>query len=321
MHCYLGADIGGTNIVCGVVDGEGNLLAADKLPTEAAGGFASVVGRLAEAAKRLLAALPQYTCVAAGVGVPGFVDHERGIVVKAVNLGWDDMPLADELGRQLGVPVRINNDVRMYIYGEATAGAGRGRRFVLGVTLGTGIAAATVNEGRLHYGSGSRAGELGHFGMPGIPYRCVCGLTGCLETVASATGIARQARDAIAAGERTVLADWFPGERAAELTAADVSRAFDAGDETARRILRHTGTMLAQGLAPAISLISPDMLVLGGGASKAGERLFAPMREELTRIVHPMFMSGLKIEVAKHLDDAGIIGSALYAREQTAAGG
>ncbi|TBL81713.1 ROK family protein [Paenibacillus thalictri] len=315
MIGYVGIDIGGTNVVCGIVSENGDVLGMAKLATEAQGGFQHVTSRVAEAVRQLMATVPEVSCAAVGVGVPGFVDHERGIAVKAVNLGWDNIPLADELSRHLGLPVYINNDVRMYIYGEAVAGAGKNHRYVLGITLGTGIAAASVFNGELHYGSGFRAGELGHFGMPGIPYKCVCGLTGCLETIACANGIARQAREALAEGEPSVLGEWFSADTSG-LTAADVTRAYDAGDPLAQRIMSHTGTMLARGLAPAISLTSPDVLVIGGGAAKAGDRLFGPMREELERTVHPMYMEGLTISVAHRLEDAGVVGSALYARSR-----
>ncbi|MCC2685691.1 MAG: hypothetical protein K0R75_2590 [Paenibacillaceae bacterium] len=230
----------------------------------------------------------------------------------ASNLGWRDRPAAEELGRRLGLPVYIDNDVRMYVYGEAVAGAGRGFRVVLGLTVGTGLAAALVEDGRLYYGGGFMAGELGHIRMDDVPYQCGCGLSGCLETVVSATGIARLARDRIAAGGEGLLARQFAG-RLQELTAADVSAAHDQGDALAAQVMDEVGRHLGRGLSYAVTLLNPDLILIGGGAAAAGEKLFAPMRSELKRLVLPPYWQHLTIRRAELLDDAGVIGSAASA--------
>ncbi|CAG7657302.1 ROK family protein [Paenibacillus allorhizosphaerae] len=316
MEHYVGVDIGGTNIVCGLTDGTGNVLKTSKMATESGKGSAHVVRRIGEAISQL-AKEAGVSVKAVGIGVPGFVDHKQGISVLAVNLGWKDLPLADNVSRELdGIPVFVNNDVRMYTYGEAVAGAGRGYSHVLGITLGTGLAAAMINDGQLYYGAGGRAGELGHIGMENIPYRCNCGLTGCLETAVSASGIARQAKEAVAQGKQTLLAQLFPGEQLDRLTAADVSRAYDQGDAVAREIMEHTGKLLGKGLASAITLFSPDVIVIGGGAALAGDRLFRPMREELERSALDFYWKDLHIKAAERNEDAGVVGSALYAKER-----
>ncbi|CAG7626016.1 Glucokinase [Paenibacillus solanacearum] len=316
MEHYVGVDIGGTNIVCGLTDEAGNVLATSKMATESDKGGEHVVRRIGEAIRKL-AEEAGVQVKAVGIGVPGFVDHKQGISVLAVNLGWKDFPIAGNVSRELnGVPVFVNNDVRMYTYGEAVAGAGRGYANVLGITLGTGLAAAMINDGQLYYGAGGRAGEMGHIGMEGIPYRCNCGLTGCLETAVSASGIARQAKDAVAQGKPTLLAQLFPGDRLDSLTAADVSRAYDQGDAVAREIMEHTGKLLGKGLASAITLFSPDVIVIGGGAALAGDRLFRPMREELERSALDFYWKDLQIKAAERNEDAGVVGSALYAKER-----
>lgn len=317
MSHYLGIDIGGTNIVCGAVDEAGRLIGMRKLATEASRGSADVVSRIADAAEQLRReTLGEGRWTAAGIGVPGFVDHERGVVELAVNLGWEGFPLAEELAGRIGAPVHINNDVRMYVYGEAMAGAGKGVSHVYGITLGTGMAGALVQEGELFYGGGGIAGEIGHIPVPGVSFRCNCGLTGCLETVASANGLARQARQAMEEGRQTVLSEWFPGEEAGRLTAADVTRAWDAGDVLAQEIMDRTGRALAVGLTAAITLYSPQMLVIGGGAARAGERLLAPMREELQRLLLPAYWNQLGIRTAELLEEAGVVGSAIYAKRR-----
>jgi glucokinase len=182
MARYIGVDIGGTNIVFGLVDEANNCLIFKKVATEANKGSTHIIHVIA-AHILDLAEQADEPILAVGIGVPGFVDHERGLAISAVNLGWKNYPFVAELEKLITIPIYINNDVRLYVYGEALAGAGKNYKHVLGVTLGTGIASAMVNEEQLYYGSGNRAGELGHIAMAGNTYACKCVLIGCLETV------------------------------------------------------------------------------------------------------------------------------------------
>ncbi|WP_163854871.1 ROK family protein [Paenibacillus elgii] len=316
MKHYVGIDIGGTNMVCGLTDETGRTLRMTKVATEAQRGSEDVIERLGKAVNGLIAEAG-VTPEAVGIGIPGFVDHVNGVSVLAVNLGWKNVPITSELSKHLGgLPVYLNHDVRMYVYGEAVAGAGQGYKHVFGLTVGTGLAAAMVNEGRLYYGSGGRAGEFGHIPVPGLEYHCNCGMVGCLETAVSATGIARQAREAVQRGESTILAERFAGDNLQQLTAADVSRAYDEGDPAAIAVMERTGTLLGRGLAAAIPLFSPEAIVIGGGGSLAGERLFAPMRKEIERSTLSFYLDDLVIKPAERIEDAGIVGSALYAKQR-----
>ncbi|KEQ25754.1 ROK family protein [Paenibacillus tyrfis] len=316
MKHYVGIDIGGTNMVCGLTDETGRTLRMTKVATEAQRGSENVIERLGKAVSGLIAE-SGVSPEAVGIGIPGFVDHVNGVSVLAVNLGWKNVPITSELSKHLGgLPVYLNHDVRMYVYGEAVAGAGQGYKHVFGLTVGTGLAAAMVNEGRLYYGSGGRAGEFGHIPVPDLDYHCNCGMIGCLETAVSATGIARQAREAVQRGESTILAERFSGDNLQKLTAADVSRAYDEGDPAAIAIMERTGTLLGRGLAAAIPLFSPEAIVIGGGGSLAGERLFAPMRKEIERSTLSFYLDNLVIKPAERIEDAGIVGSALYAKQR-----
>ncbi|XID93553.1 ROK family protein [Paenibacillaceae bacterium WGS1546] len=310
----LGVDVGGTNIVCGAVDAAGRVLRQTKRPTDAAAGYEAVVARIAGMAADIRASLGDgYEIAAVGVGIPGLVDPDKGISRFAGNLKWRDLPVASELERLIGLPVYVDNDVRMYVYGETAAGAGRGCEHVLGITIGTGIAAAIVSGGELYYGRSAMAGELGHVRMADVEDACSCGLTGCLETVASASGMVRQARRALLAGEDSLLGRWFPGDEAGRMTAADLSRAMDEGDALAERIVVRAGVLCGRALAAAAMLLSPDRIIVGGGGALAGERLLAPLREELYRLLLPDIRDGLTVAPAERNDDAGIIGSALCA--------
>ncbi|RKN85240.1 ROK family protein [Paenibacillus ginsengarvi] len=322
MSYYIGVDIGGTNIVCGLLDAELNLLRKAKKPTGAANGSRYVLGLIASMIDELLAGqgIGRSELGAVGMGNPGFIDPIRGISLSSANLKWENVPVSDWLGELLGgIPVFIDNDVRMYTYGEAARGAGRGYEHVMGITLGTGIAAAMINKGELYYGSGFLAGELGHVPLDGESALCGCGMRGCLETIASATGIARIARERLEQGSASLLGEWFPGDRRSEITAADVSRAYDEGDELAKQVLQFVGRNLARGLAWAITLWSPDVIVIGGGAANAGERLLAPMREALEPLILPMYRGRVAIKLAEMNDDAGVVGSAAFAKARAGA--
>jgi glucokinase len=316
MKNFIGVDIGGTNIVCGLVQADGRVVLRRKFPTAPARGADAVLEQLAQEAERLAAeaGLSWDQVGAIGLGVPGFVDPKRGVSTLAVNLGWENVPVAEKLRARLGKPVAIDNDVRMYIYGEAMLGAGQGHEHVLGVTVGTGLAAALVNAGEIYYGSGFLAGELGHVPIDGESERCGCGNLGCLETIVSATGIARMGRQAVERGEQTLLRDMAAK---APLTSADVSKAYAAGDAVAAQVLAYAGRTLGKALSYVVPLVSPDVIVIGGGGALAGAPLFVPLEEELAARLLPFYRERLKIVPATLGDDAGVVGSALRAKLAT----
>ncbi|WP_409345584.1 ROK family protein [Paenibacillus sp. MBLB4367] len=314
MGYRIGIDLGGTNIVYGLIGGASKIVDVLKEPTEAHRGSDDVLRKIAEGVRLLIVrnGLKLADIEAVGAGVPGLVDPDRGVCIGSSNLHWRDVEVARQLENLLGMQVYIDNDVRMYVMGEALYGAGRGHRYVLGVTLGTGIAAGLLCDGRPYYGAGKMAGELGHIPMDGELETCGCGMTGCLETVASATGLARQARQLMQAGRASVLAE-LAGGNIREVTAAHISRAYDMGDAVATEIMHHTGRMLGKGLSYAVTLYNPDVIVVGGGAANAGERLLAKTREELHKRVLRMYAFGLDIKTAELGDYAGVVGSAANA--------
>ena len=317
MSYIVGMDVGGTNTVAGLFGPDGALLRSVKRPTEKSQGAEGLLRQLADLARHLIAGQnePAARLAAVGIGLPGFIDRETG-AVDAANLPLKNEPVAARLKELLGVPVTVQNDVKMIVYGESIRGAGRQQPVVLGLTLGTGLAGALVIDGRIHDGAGGLAGEIGHITLDEIPYACGCGLTGCLETAASATGIARQARDGLANGAGGLLAERFPGERRQAITARDVWQAAADGDAWALAVYRRTAVLLAKVLAPAVTLLSPDVVIVGGGVAAAGDILFAPLREEVAAHVHPLYRSRLRIVPGALGDEAGLFGSAEYARSR-----
>ncbi len=321
MEVYAGVDVGGTNIVCGLVTVSEEVMYQIKRATEVPKGPDAVLEKIAamieEAALGYAEQSGEHVSVAAaGIGLPGFVDPDEGIARFAGNLGWRNLPAVQRLQARLNLPVYIDNDVRTYVFGEAMYGAGKGYKDVLGLTVGTGIASAMVNDGELFYGYRNMSGELGHIVMEGLTDPCPCGLQGCLETFASASGMVRQAKKALLSGEPSILQDWFPGDKREELTAADLSRAYDLGDALAVLIMEKAGTLLGRALSYAVPLVSPELIIVGGGGALAGDRLLAPLKRELYSRILPDYREHLKVVPALNNDDAGVTGSAMYAKQK-----
>lgn len=315
MSYVIGMDIGGTNVVAGLFDSQGTLVRKIKTPTEKGSGSDGLLLQLAGLASELLEAegVARERLGAIGLGLPGFIDPNGGFV-DAANLPLARTPVSERLSELTGVPVTVQNDVKMIVYGESLRGAGRSLPHVLGVTLGTGMASAWVSQGRLHDGAGNLAGELGHITFADIPYVCGCGMKGCIETVASATGIARQARDAISEGWSGPLSVRFPADRLGELTSKDVSEACGEGDAMAVEVYRRTANWLSQALVPVIAVLSPDVVVVGGGVASAGNVFFEPLTAAIAERLHPLLRERLRIVPPLLGDDAGLYGSAEYAR-------
>ena len=292
-------DVGGTGMKCGLVSARGELLHAERHPTNAAAGGAAVVETILEVAAALAgkARADGLTPVAAGVAVPGVVDEEHGVAVWAANVGFRDVPLRDLVSDRLGLPAALGHDVRAGGVAEARLGAGAGQRHVLFVAIGTGIAAAHVVDGRAFAGAHGAAGELGHVIIrPGGP-ECGCGARGCLESVASASALARRYSELVGSTR----------------SAAQAASAAAAGDPVAARAWGEVVDALADGLVLAQTLFDPAVVVIGGGLAEAGEQLLAPLadgvRARLTFQREPALVR------AALGDAAGCVGAGLLGRD------
>jgi glucokinase len=309
----VGVDIGGTNTVIGVFDGSMSLVKKHTFPTlkpdfpKKTNNPSLFLDALAWEITRLVNE-SGYTgrLESVGMGVPGQVDPVGGMVLGAANLAWYNVPVAEEMSRRLGVPVRIDNDVRIYILGETLAGAGKGYTNIIGLTLGTGLAACTIVEGRILRGSNLFAGEIGHDTVKGVTFQCNCGKIGCLETVASASGIARLAAEAVRAGRETSLS-----ALGSSITSYDVYQACVNGDAVAKEVFDFVGTVLGEKLLTAVFLINPEMIIIGGGAA-AGEYLLRPIRAVLEQ---QYTQKSPLLSIGQLGDSAGLIGAAHFAKK------
>ena len=315
-RCAIGVDLGGTKLLAGAV-----------------GPDLSVHHR----ARRLVYGLDQAglvdACVAAveeaveavggevssvGFGIPCLIDQRTGIAVSAVNLPLLNIPFRDLMAERLGLPVVVDNDANCAALAEARAGAGRGARELVLLTIGTGIGGGLVLGGELYRGSVGAAAELGHIVVDadGPPCQGFCPNRGCLEAVASGTALVREA--ALAVGARPDTALGLALEDGRPLTGPLVTELAHDGDPVARDVLALIGRRLGVGLSSLVNVFNPEVVVIGGGVIAAGEMLLAPAREEMLRRALSPSRELVRVEAAAFGAESGMIGAALMAREAVA---
>ncbi|MDR1677466.1 MAG: ROK family protein [Deltaproteobacteria bacterium] len=267
---FLALDIGGTNVTCGLVNRLGEVLATDIFPTSQVGREDDptiLIAHIAERLKILWGTSDQaHRPTAVAIGAPGWIKPLEGIVVTAPNLkGWVDVPITRLMSQALELPARLENDANLYALGEWLAGAGKSCNNQITITLGTGVGAGLILNGQLWSGSFSSAAEIGHIPLgPAYTSKCGCGRPGCLETVASARGMARLAREWMKEGKKTK----FKGEPETINTEIMMELAVK-GDPMSIHVFKEAGTALGQVLAGVFNLLSLEMAVLGGGAAGA----------------------------------------------------
>ena len=291
MDLALGIDIGGTNTALGYFDRSGRCLGATSIPTRSDQPPEACILRLHAAAQALLATLPGAPRLAGiGVGAPNG-NYYRGTIENPPNLSWGQVDLRGALsGYWAGLPIAVTNDANAAAFGELLFGAGQGLHDFMVITLGTGLGTGIVVNGQLVHGHSGFAGELGHCIVEPGGRPCGCGLRGCLETYASATGLARTARELLAAGPAT------PGGLDPEaLSAQQICAAALAGDPIAREAFRITGTILGRKLADAVALTSPEAIFLFGGLAKAGELILEPTRRALDENLFHVFRGTVQV--------------------------
>jgi len=309
----LGIDVGGTNLVAGCVSTDGarveGLLSEPTRPEEGADG---VIARILDVARRsmagLAAAVPGAKVDGVGIGAPGPLDTRRGIVLLTPNLGWVDMPLRDRVAKGLGLPAALDNDANCAVLGEHWRGAAQGTRQALGVTIGTGIGGGLILDGRLYHGASDCAGEIGHTTIEMNGRRCACGNYGCLEAYASGPAIARRAVEAVETGAESSLAALLRRGPAA-VTAQMVYEAATAGDALAREVVQDTARFLGAGIANLVNVYNPEVVVVCGGVTQAGDSLFVPLRREVGRRAFRPAVEVCRILPGALPGTAGVVGA------------
>lgn len=303
-YCF-GVDVGGTTIKMGLFNSDGDVLDKWEIETHTENGGERIIPDIANAVNEKLAecGISKDEVAGVGCGIPGPID-ENGVVPHTANLGWGYKEVSKELSELTGLTCKGGNDANVAALGEVWKGGAAGYKNVIMVTLGTGVGGGIIIGGKILTGSNGAAGEIGHFHVDDeIPGHCGCGNQGCLEQVASATGIVNLAYQALTASEKPSVLRWE------EITAKTVFDAVKAGDELAMEVAERFGKYLGTALANIAAVTDPEAIVIGGGVSKAGPVLLDYVEKYYQKYCFKSCRS-VQFALATLGNDAGIYGSA-----------
>ncbi|MBO5322358.1 MAG: ROK family protein [Clostridia bacterium] len=308
----LGIDLGGTNIVAGVVDENFKIIATAKRKTNCPRPAEEIVKDMAEVSLEAIAkaGLEAKDIVSAGVGSPGSINPTEGIVVYSNNLGFFNLELSKLLKEKTGIDFYLDNDANAAAYGELIAGAGKGVNNFVMLTLGTGVGGGVIIDGRMLTGSNYAGAELGHTVIDINGQMCSCGRQGCFEAYASATALIRQTKQAMVKYPNSIMWDIVKGD----INAVNGLTAFDAmrkGDEAGKAVVDKYIYYLSVGVANMINIFQPEILCIGGGVSKEGDNIIVPLQKIVDGENYARLMEKKAVIKAAELgNDAGIIGAA-----------
>ena len=312
---YIGIDLGGTNIAVGLVNEEGRIIAKTETPTLASRPYQELIKDMAACAKKVMeeAKITEDELHSIGVGIPGVADKD-GMVIFCTNLGWRNVPLRAELQQYINKPVYMDNDATVAGWAEYQAGVSRGTDSSVFMTLGTGLGGGIVMNGKIWAGAHGAGSELGHLviEVDGVP--CTCGKRGCAERYCSATAIIRMAREACADAPNCAIMRAVDGE-ADKINAKIVLDAAKEGDSVALSVFNRFIKYLTIAINNVISFLDPDMIILGGGVSRAGDFLLDAIKAALPEYLFYPTLKQPELRIASLGNDAGIIGAALLGKE------
>ncbi|HWO77632.1 MAG TPA: ROK family glucokinase [Bacillus sp. (in: firmicutes)] len=308
----IGIDLGGTTTKIGMFSEMGELLNKWEIPTDVSNNGKRIVPSIAKSIEEKLHDLhiEKKQVIGVGVGAPGSVHVETGLIFEAVNLGWKQFPLKAELEKTVGIRATIDNDANCAALGEMWMGAGKGSKDMVCVTLGTGVGGGVITNRQVVHGIKGAGGEIGHMTIvPENGFSCNCGKTGCLETVASATGIVRLAKQHLESFTGETLIDQ------AALSAKSIFEAAEKGDTLANQIVEKVAFYLGLALSHLGNTLNPEKIVIGGGVSRAGNTLLEPVNQYFRKFTFPTVQESTDLSIATLGNDAGIYGAAWLAQE------
>lgn len=317
MRYIVGIDLGGTNIVVGTIAEDGSeLLGLVSEPTLPEQGGDAVIARIVKLARASMAAARGREIVGVGIGSPGPLDTKTGIVILTPNLGWVNMPLRDRVQDGLDLPTVLDNDANCAIYGEWWRGAAQGVDHVVGLTIGTGIGGGIILGGEIYHGASDVAGEIGHMTIDANGRLCKCGNQGCLEAYASGPAIAARAVEGIESGAKTALPQYVAGDLS-RITAQVVYEAAHDGDPYALEVVRETAKLLGAGVSSIVNIFNPEVVVICGGVTLAGDKLFGPLTSEVHRRAFKPAWEVCRILPGTLTGTAGVYGAAAVFMKRT----
>ncbi|HKY96903.1 MAG TPA: ROK family protein [Gemmatimonadaceae bacterium] len=319
----VGIDLGGTNIAAGAMPTDGTReIAMRMIPTLSENGAEAVVDRIAALVEDVIRETQNETgaersdFLGVGIGSPGPLDRARGVVIVTPNLGWRDFPLRDEVSRRVNLPATLDNDANCATLGEWWCGAAKGGRNVVGLTIGTGIGGGLILDGKLYHGAADSAGEIGHTTIDSTGRRCKCGNYGCLEAYTSGPAIAERARETLEGDDDSLLVGMVDGDLK-KITAQTVFEGAKRGDRIASEVVRDTAHFLGVGVSNLLNIFNPDIFVIAGGVTQAGDLLFDPLRAEVKRRAFKPAVEACRIVAGALPLSAGVVGAVATFRAQT----
>ncbi len=315
----VGVDMGGTKILAAVINGKGEIVQQAKTATKPKKGPDGVIKRIERCIREAIdgAELEPSQIRAIGIGSPGPLDPETGVIIFAPNLGWSNVPLKAKLETIFGIPTFVDNDVNVGTLGEYAFGAGQGVKNLVGIFVGTGIGGGIILDGKLFHGINKTAGEIGHMIVDANGPRCGCGNFGCLEAVASRTAITKALQKAILKkGQKSRLLK-LNGGKLDQIRSQAIAKAVKRGDKPTVKVMQRAGKYLGISVASIVHFLNPEMIVFGGGVIEAMRNsLLDPIRQTAAEYALPTTMDGVQIVKAALGDNAGVIGASVLARQR-----
>ena len=310
----IGVDIGGTSVKIGLINHDGEIVYKWEIPTNKDNQGRGIVDDIWNSITETLSKQNIASdIIGIGVGAPGFVNRKTGIVEEAVNIGWKNFELRDAFHKLSHLPVFIENDANLAALAENWQGSGEQSKDVMFITLGTGVGGGIIVNGEIMNGVNGTAAELGHILVDPNGSPCNCGRTGCLETIASATGIVRQAMDEVTDNPNGALASFY--KQQGKLEAKDVFNLAQEGDMASENIIDKTMDVLGLAIANTAVIINPSQIIIGGGVSKAGEQLLSKINRSFKKYALPRISECCELRLAELGNDAGIIGAAYLVKK------
>ena len=318
MAYYVGIDLGGTNIKAGIVTDSGELLNKESIKTNADRPMEDIIHDMGKLALKVIEekGLSIEDITAIGIGSPGTPDNEAGVLVYSNNLPFNMAPMRSLIREVVDLPVYIDNDANCAAMAEAVAGAAKGTKESVTITLGTGVGAGVIVRGRIYSGFNQAGSEFGHTVIVSGGQQCSCGRKGCFEAYSSASALIRMTKEAADANPDSKLNDLIRED--GKVSGKTAFKAMRMGDEAAAKVVDMYTDYMADGLANAINTFMPEVLVIGGGVCNEGDPLLIPLKEKT--LSSPYFGPGVKktvIKLAEMVNDAGIVGAAMMGKSCT----
>lgn len=310
---YIGIDLGGTNIAVGLVNDDGQIIASSSTPTIASRPYQEIIKDMALLTIKVTedAGYKMEDVDGIGIGSPGTVDSENGIVTYANNISFNNTPIVEEMHKYVSNPITIENDANAAAYGEYVATGANSKNFVF-ITLGTGVGGGIVLDGKIFRGFNCAGAELGHFTIDMNGEKCTCGNTGCWEAYASVTALIKQTKTAMEKHPDSIMHEI--AEEEGKISGRTAFIADARGDKAAHEVVEKYIEYVAVGAASVVNIFQPEILVIGGGISKEGDKLLLPLKKIVDKLDYNKYMPKTDIRIAKLFNDAGIIGAALASK-------